>query len=141
MKVNDAEITIHQRSFIMAFLPSSSINLIRINAAILIRLHRCKGSNEPSLFSLCYQASGELSYIVCYKISGLCKCRVLIHMVTIRNLGKRLILLSLIIKQRKKKLILNKELLPVLCTFLKTVESYIIRITFDERNDSNQIEV
>ena len=61
-------------------------------------------------------------------------------MVTIRNLGKRLILLSLIIKQRKKKLILNKELLPVLCTFLKTVESYIIRITFDERNDSNQIE-
>ena len=61
-------------------------------------------------------------------------------MVTIRNLGKRLILLSLIIKQRKKKLILNKERLPVLCTFLKTVESYIIRITFDERNDSNQIE-
>ena len=60
-------------------------------------------------------------------------------MVTIRNLGKRLILLSLIIKQRKKKLILNKELLPVLCAFLKTVESYIIRITFDERNDSNQI--
>ena len=60
-------------------------------------------------------------------------------MVTIRNLGKRLTLLSLIIKQRKKKLILNKELLPVLCTFLKTVESYIIRITFDERNDSNQI--
>ena len=58
-------------------------------------------------------------------------------MVTIWNLGKRLILLSLIIKQRKKKLILNKELLPVLCTFLKTVESYIIRITFDERNDSN----
>ena len=61
-------------------------------------------------------------------------------MVTTKNLGKRLILLSLIIKQRKKKLILNKELLPVLCTFLKTVESYIIRITFDERNDSNQIE-
>ena len=61
-------------------------------------------------------------------------------MVTIRNLGKRLILLSLIIKQRKKKLILNKELLPVLCTFLKTVESYIIRIKFDEKNDSNQIE-
>ena len=61
-------------------------------------------------------------------------------MVTIRNLGKRLILLSLIIKQMKKKLILNKELLPVLCTFLKTVESYNIRITFDERNDLNQIE-
>ena len=48
---------------------------------------------------------------------------VLIHMVTIRNLGERLILLTLIIKQMKKKLILNKEIWPVLCSFLKTVES------------------
>ena len=61
-------------------------------------------------------------------------------MVSIRNLGERLILLSFIIIQMKKKLILDKELLPVICTFLKTVESYIIRITFDERNDSNKIE-
>ena len=51
-------------------------------------------------------------------------CRVLIHVVTIMNLGERLILLTLIIKQMKKKLILNKEMLPILCTFLKTVELY-----------------
>ena len=61
-------------------------------------------------------------------------------MVTIRNLGERLILLTLIIKQMKKNLILHKETLIVLCTFLKTVESYIISITFDERDDSNQTE-
>ena len=61
-------------------------------------------------------------------------------MVTIRNLGERLILLTLIIKQMKKNLILHKETLTVLCTFLKTVESYIISITFDERDDSNQTE-
>ena len=61
-------------------------------------------------------------------------------MVSIRNLVERLLLLSFIIKQMKKELFLNKELLSVLCTFLKTVESYIIQITFDERNDSNQIE-
>ena len=61
-------------------------------------------------------------------------------MVTIRNHCERLILLTLINKQMKKKLILNKEILPVLCTFLKTVELYIICIIFDERDDSNQIE-
>ena len=61
-------------------------------------------------------------------------------MVTIRNLGERLILLTLIIKQMKKNLILYKEILTVLCTFFKAVESYIIWITFDERDDSNQIE-
>ena len=61
-------------------------------------------------------------------------------MVTIRNLGERLILLTLIIKQMKKKHILNKEILPLVCTCLKMVESYIIRITFDERDQSNQIE-
>ena len=43
-------------------------------------------------------------------------------------------------KQMKKNLILHKETLTVLCTFLKTVESYIISITFDERDDSNQTE-
>ena len=59
---------------------------------------------------------------------------------TIRNICERLILLTLIIKQMKKKRILNKEILPVLCTFLKTAESYVIRITFDERDYSNQIE-
>ena len=48
-------------------------------------------------------------------------------MVTIRNLGERLILLTLVIKQMKKKLILNKEILPILCTFLKTVELYSIK--------------
>ena len=37
----------------------------------------------------------------------------------------------------KKKPILNKETLPALFT----VESYIIWITFGERDDSNQIEV
>ena len=61
-------------------------------------------------------------------------------MVTIRNLGERLILLTLIIKQMKKKHILNKEILPLVCTFLKLVESNIIRITFDERDESNQFE-
>ena len=61
-------------------------------------------------------------------------------MVTIRNLGERLILLTLIMKQMKKNLILHKETLTVLCVFLKTVESYIISITFDERDDSNQTE-
>ena len=35
----------------LLFLPSNSINLIRINADILIRLHRCTGSLEPSLFA------------------------------------------------------------------------------------------
>ena len=58
-------------------------------------------------------------------------------MVKIRNLGDRLILETLIIKQMKKKLILNKEMLPVLCTFMKMVKSYIIWITFGERDDSN----
>ena len=43
-------------------------------------------------------------------------------------------------KQMKKNLILHKETLTVLCVFLKTVESYIISITFDERDDSNQTE-
>ena len=43
-------------------------------------------------------------------------------------------------KQMKKNLILHKETLTVLRTFLKTVESYIISITFDERDDSNQTE-
>ena len=35
----------------LLFLPSNSINLIRINADILIRLHRCTGPLEPSLFA------------------------------------------------------------------------------------------
>ena len=35
----------------LLFLPSNSINLIRINAVILIRLHRCTGSLEHSLFA------------------------------------------------------------------------------------------
>ena len=61
-------------------------------------------------------------------------------MVTIRNLGERLILLTLIIKQMQKKHISNKAILPLACIFLKMVESYIIRITFDERDDSNQSE-
>ena len=60
-------------------------------------------------------------------------------MVTIRNLGEYLILLTLIIKQMKN-LILHKETLTVLCTFLKTVASYIISITLDERDDSIQTE-
>ena len=34
--------------------------------------------------------------------------------------------LTLIIKQMKKKLILDKEILPVSCTFLKTVKSCIM---------------
>ena len=46
-------------------------------------------------------------------------------MVTIRKHCERLILLTLINKHLKKKLILNKEILPVLCTFLNYVRSTI----------------
>ena len=52
IQVDDANITIHRRSFIIAqFLPSNSINLIRINAVILNGLHRCTGSLEPLIFA------------------------------------------------------------------------------------------
>ena len=47
----DAEIAIHWRSFIIAVLPSNSVNLIGINAGILFLLHRCTDSSEPLLFA------------------------------------------------------------------------------------------
>ena len=33
-------------------------------------------------------------------------------------------MLTLVIKRMNKKLISNKEILPVFCTFLKAIESY-----------------
>ena len=51
MQVNDAEQRYIDALSSMLFLPSNSINLIRINAVVLIRLHRCTGSLEPSFFT------------------------------------------------------------------------------------------
>ena len=91
---------------------------------ILILLHWYTGVSEHLLFAICNQALDTLSYIVCKKMYY-------VEMQCTNSYGHNkepcwpLYIMTFYYQNMKKRLIWNKGLLSVFCTFLKRRVSYI----------------